>query len=356
MRAQVAEAQAAAVNRSLLVRRGVRWLIVAVAVTMIPSAAVSRAATSEQKGRVTLAFGGDVNLERRSVAQGFPGGFSTLPDLLGGADIAMINLETAITTRGTPERKMYQFRTHPRVLESLFQSGVDVVSMANNHSMDFGRDDGLADTLRARAKSKLAVIGIGENLADAISPYRKTINNTAVSIFAVAAMGMPGSTSNTWPAKKDRSGMVLWQQHRSAVLSAVKKESKTADVIVVFMHWGDEYAVCPNGTQKSIADELFLAGADVIVGAHPHILQGTSLSNNKLIAYSLGNFSWYANYSLSGALLTVKIDDGKVTGYSMTPTIWDRYGLPMRATGSRKSQIETLIKTANACGGLKRNT
>jgi hypothetical protein len=55
-------------------------------------------------------------------------------------------------------------------------------------------------------------------------------------------------------------------------------------------------------------------------------------------------------------LLTVKIDDGKVTGYSMTPTIWDRYGLPMRATASRKSQIETLIKTANACGGLKRNT
>jgi poly-gamma-glutamate synthesis protein (capsule biosynthesis protein) len=114
--------------------------------------------------------------------------------------------------------------------------------------------------------------------------------------------------------------------------------------------------VCPNGTQKSIADELFLAGADVIVGAHPHILQGTSLSNNKLIAYSLGNFSWYANYALSGALLTVKIDDGKVTGYSMTPTIWDRYGLPMRATGSRKSQIEASIKTANACGGLKRNT
>lgn len=104
------------------------------------------------KGRVTLAFGGDVNFERRSVAQGFPGGFSTLPELLGGADIAMINLETAITTRGTPERKMYQFRTHPRVLESLYKSGVDVVSMANNHSIDFGREVGLADTLRAKSK------------------------------------------------------------------------------------------------------------------------------------------------------------------------------------------------------------
>jgi len=158
MRAQVAEAQAAAVNHPLLLRRGVRWLIAAVVVSMIPSAAVGRAATSEQKGRVTLAFGGDVNLERRSVAQGFPGGFSTLPDLLGGADIAMINLETAITTRGTPEKKMYQFRTHPRVLESLYKSGVDVVSMANNHSIDFGREVGLADTLRARAKSELAVI------------------------------------------------------------------------------------------------------------------------------------------------------------------------------------------------------
>ena len=85
MRAQVAEAQAAAVNRSLLLRRGVRWLIAAVAVTMIPSAAVSRAATSEQKGRVTLAFGGDVNLERRSVAQGFPGGVSNLPESPRGA-------------------------------------------------------------------------------------------------------------------------------------------------------------------------------------------------------------------------------------------------------------------------------
>ncbi|MSO59954.1 MAG: hypothetical protein EXQ63_06475 [Ilumatobacteraceae bacterium] len=122
------------------------------------------------------------------------------------------------------------------------------------------------------------------------------------------------------------------------------------------MHWGDEYAVCPNGTQKYIADELFRSGADVIVGAHPHVLQGTSLSNNKLIAYSLGNFSWYANYALSGAILKVNINSGEVSGYSMTPTIWDRYGLPMRATGNRKTQIESLMKTANACGGLKRRT
>ncbi len=336
-------------------RRGVAWVTLAIFALIIPFGSMTRAATGGSKGRVVLAFGGDVNFERRSKVQGLRGGFSTLPDLLGDADIAMLNLETAITTRGTPEKKMYQFRAHPRVLESMFQAGVDVVSMANNHSIDFGRNVGLVDTLQARSKSKLGVIGIGENFADAFSPYRKTINNTTISIFAVAAMGMPGSTSSTWPAKKDRSGMVLWQSHKSSILKGITKESKKADIVAVFMHWGDEYATCPNGTQKYIADELFKSGADVIVGAHPHIIQGTSFNKKKLIAYSLGNFSWYANYALSGALLKVNIAGGEVVGYSMTPTIWDRYGLPMRATGSRKADIESLMKTANACPGLQRN-
>lgn len=226
MRARVVVAQAVAAKNSLIFGRGVRWVIAAITAITFVAATAGNAATSEQKGRVVLAFGGDVNFERRSVAQGLPGGFSTLPELMGTADIAMINLETAITTRGAPEVKMYQFRAHPRVLESLFQAGVDVVSMANNHSIDFGRNVGLVDTLRARAKSKLGVIGIGENFADAFSPYRKTVNITTVSIFAVAAMGMPGSTSSTWPAKKDRSGMVLWQSDKKLILKGIKKESK----------------------------------------------------------------------------------------------------------------------------------
>lgn len=118
---------------------------------------------------MTLAFGGDVHVEGRLTSLVTTDGLAALQPVLGGADVAVVNLETAITDRGVEQPKIYHFRTTPEALVTLQHAGVDAVSMANNHAVDYG-PDGLTDTLAAQASSPIPVIGIGPDAAKAFAP------------------------------------------------------------------------------------------------------------------------------------------------------------------------------------------
>ena len=297
---------------------------------------------------VTLAFAGDVHFARQVAAQNKVGGLKTIPGLMAGADITMVNLETSIGTHGKPLAKLYTFQAPPTVLRTLSRAGIDLVTQANNHSVDYGRI-GLADTVAAQAVSPIPMVGIGATLADALTPYSATVNGTSIAIFGVDAFRpLPA-----WRASDTSAGVAVWKYNRAAILAAVHDWATRTDVVVVYVHWGEEYDTCPRVSQKQVANALINAGADVLVGAHPHVLQGVGYKKGALVAYSVGNFVWYGHAGTPSAVLRVNITAGKVSGYSMTPVTWDKKGVPHKATGATALKVRRTIASRKKCDDLR---
>lgn len=294
-----------------------------------------------RSGTVTLAFAGDIHFERHLLAHLRPGRMATLQDLWGDADLVIANLETAITSKGVRQEKIYNFRAPARTVPALQQAGFDVVTMANNHALDYGRT-GLRDTLAAFNDQSIAAVGIGADRASALAPYRVDLPDangvgapTPISIFGFATTEMLGGLN--WAAQAEQGGIVVWESHRNALLKAISAERVAGRVVVVYAHWGREREKCPTLTQRRAAADLEKAGATIIVGAHPHILQGVGRGNGgALIAYSLGNFIWYnAKGGLTG-VLRVRLEDRKVVDAEFTSARLSSQastlGLPRRST------------------------
>ncbi len=177
------------------------------------------------QGEVTLAFAGDVHFERHlgRMLEQPEQGLGRINRSLAEADIAMLNLESSITTRGRPEAKeledpsnRYHFRTSPAALDVLDAAGVDVVTMANNHGADYG-PVGLGDTLRAIGNSPIPVLGIGENSEAAFAPYRVTIGSTDLA-FLAADGSMREGRSNVWAAGESNPGLASTHSDRAEAL------------------------------------------------------------------------------------------------------------------------------------------
>jgi poly-gamma-glutamate capsule biosynthesis protein CapA/YwtB (metallophosphatase superfamily) len=239
---------------------------------------------------VTLAFGGDVHFEgvsRAALGTGLP----TVRRMLAKADVAMVNLETAITTRGTPAPKQFVFRAPARALDDLTSAGVDVVTLANNHGMDFGRT-GLDDTLRAAAAAHLPLIGAGPDADAAFTPWTTTVRGLHLAVFAATDV-LDSFAQTTWVAGPSTSGLAS-AKDPARLLEAVRDANRSADVVVVYVHWGQEMSTCPSERQRSLARELAAAGADVVVGSHAHVLQPGGRVAGAYVHYGLGNFVFYA--------------------------------------------------------------
>jgi poly-gamma-glutamate capsule biosynthesis protein CapA/YwtB (metallophosphatase superfamily) len=197
------------------------------------------------------------------------------------ADLTMVNLETSISHRGTPEAKeledpdnRYHFRTSPAALDVLAAAGVDVATMANNHGADYG-PLGLQDTLRAIRHSPVHVVGVGENRPAAFTPYRVSVRGTAVAFFGADASFREGASS-VWAAGPRSAGIAAAHAARPrALLNAVRTASRRGDLVVVYMHWGEELQGCPTAQQRVTARALARAGARIVVGSHAHVLLGS---------------------------------------------------------------------------------
>ncbi|HEU4997811.1 MAG TPA: CapA family protein [Lapillicoccus sp.] len=279
---------------------------------------------------VTLAFGGDVHFEGTLAGLVTPDGLSALQPVLGDADVAVLNLETAITDRGVEQPKIYHFRTSPQALVALQRAGVDAVSMANNHAVDYGAD-GLTDTLAAQAGSPIPVIGIGPNAAKAFAPAVFTVRGTTVAV--IASTQVNDYTVNTFPATDTRAGVAGNLDDRR-LLDAVRAARAAYDVVVVYLHWGTDYTSCPDGAQTRTASRLSDAGADVVVGGHAHRVQGAGWLGRTYVGYGLGNFIWLntrgAIDAVSG-VLTVSVDPKRAQALRGTGT---RAGKPSVVTGA----------------------
>ncbi|WP_331445620.1 CapA family protein [Streptomyces xanthochromogenes] len=211
-------------------------------------------------GTITLAFGGDVHFTERTAprlnATPADPALGPMSKTVAAADFAMVNLETAITTRGAAEPKLYHFRTPPKALTALQASGVDAVSMANNHAVDYG-PAGLADTLDAVHHAPIPVLGIGANEAEAYKPYVKNIRGVRLAV--VAASQVMDLTNDKFRAGPRKPGIAS-ALDQAKLIAAVKRAKAEADVVVVYLHWGTEGQSCPGPEQKSIAAKLSAAG------------------------------------------------------------------------------------------------
>jgi poly-gamma-glutamate capsule biosynthesis protein CapA/YwtB (metallophosphatase superfamily) len=304
---------------------------------------------------VVLAFAGDVHFEGVLDAKlrADPSAvLAPIAPVLERADVAMVNLETAITERGTAAPKQYTFRAPPSALTALARAGVDVATMANNHGLDYG-GVGLIDSLAAIRSSSFPVVGIGAHATDAYAPYVKTVKGQRIA-FIGATQVLDDNLVAAWTATDTHGGLAS-AKNADRLVQAVRAVRGRADTVVVFLHWGREGDTCPSDAQRTIARQLVAAGADVVVGSHAHRLMGAGRLGDAFVAYGLGNFAFYARGgpgAQSGVLL-LTVRGRHVDDYQWKPAVIIG-GVPNPLQGNAALAAESVWNSLRTCTGLAR--
>lgn len=254
-----------------------------------------------------------------------------IAETLSAADVAMVNLESAITTGGDPAPKKYTFRAPAAAFRALDSAGVDVVTMANNHGLDFGQQ-GLDDSLDAADEHDFPVVGIGRDAKQAYAPYTVTVGKQRVGILG-ATQVLNSALADAWTAGKQTPGLAS-AKGVDRLVRAVRTTRSEVDALIVYLHWGRSGEACPVPRQRRLARTLADAGADAIVGTHAHRLQARGFLRGNYVHYGLGNFVWYTAGGAGGrtGVLTLSFEGGEVRGADWTPAMITG-GIPRPRTG-----------------------
>lgn len=209
---------------------------------------------------------------------------SDLVDELNGADLTMVNEEFPFSNQGTAmEDKQFTFRIDPNRINVFKDLGIDIVTLANNHVLDYGQE-ALTDTFETLENAGIQYVGAGNNSEEAKQDREFEINGKKIGILAASRV-IPVVS---WAA--GTSPGVFSTYDPSGLIEAIKEADSTCDTVIVYVHWGVERSEYPKEYQKELAKKYIDAGADVVIGSHPHVLQGIEYYNGKPIIYSLGNF------------------------------------------------------------------
>jgi poly-gamma-glutamate synthesis protein (capsule biosynthesis protein) len=308
--------------------------------------------------RVTFAFGGDVNFPTGStlgdrLADDPSTALGTgVPALLSGVNLSMVNLETALTngTCPDPQPKSFDFFAPTSALTALQAAGVSLTTEANNHGEDCG-PAGLQMALAAGAQSKYTVLGIGQNAAQAFTPYQTTIDGQHIGIIA-ATQVIDDNLQSVWTATATQPGLAS-AYDVSDLVAAVEAARTVDDTVIVFLHWGVELDTCPDPLQEPLANELVQAGADIVIGSHAHVLLGGGYLGSAYVDYGLGNFAFYntpAPTNQSGALVVT------ATGRHIDSVTWRpaliQDELPEPLAGAAATQAVQGWTNARSCTDL----
>lgn len=316
-----------------------------------PAARVTSPPTLAAAGpAITLSFAGDVHFEGGSRAA-LSGGLGAIAPALSRADLTMVNLETAVTDRGSPSGgKQFSFRAPAAAFAALRRAGVDVVTMANNHGLDYGQV-GLADSLAASRAAGLPVVGAGSDEDAAFAAHLATVRGRRVA-FIGATQVLDDNLAAAWTAGPGKPGLASAKDQRRLV-AAVREARAHADVVVVDLHWGTELASCPTTAQRSLAPLLVAAGADVVLGSHAHVQLGGGWLGRSYVDYGLGNFVFYARTppTEQSGVLTLTVRGRAVTAATWSPARI-RSGLPVPLTGSAGRAARANKDGLRRCTGL----
>ena len=327
---------------------------VAIAVAALAAGAANDAVARPDGKPVVLAFGGDVHFEgalESQLATDANRALAPVAPILSGADIAVVNLETAVTNGGSPTAKEFTFRAPATAFAALRGAGVDVASMANNHGLDYGIV-GLRDSLAAARRYRFPLIGIGLDDTQAYRPFRRTVKGQRIAVIG-ATQVLDDELISAWTAGPGKPGLAS-AKDVPRLVRAVRAARQTSDTVVVFLHWGVELEQCPSSDQRRLAKQLVAAGADIVVGGHAHRVQGAGRMGRALVGYGLGNFVWYGTSELStrtGVLLAT-VDGRRVLSYRWVPArIVD--GVPRPLTGAERGHELETWRSLRGCTGLK---
>lgn len=261
--------------------------------TAIESHGIVPEAVQTIDGPIRLSFAGDAMFDwsvKQTVKQKGPDyPFLHIKSELASSDLNVVNLETSITTGGSKQNKQYTFRSDPQALTGLKNAGFQLVSLANNHSLDFGQV-GFTDTIANLKQYNIDYVGGGLNKEEAYSAKSYDIKGKTVKILAFSRV-LP---DYSWVATDIKPGLANGYDIE-LIENIIQKEKADADLLFVFIHWGVEKNRTPEPFQREWAQKMIASGADGVIGSHPHVLQGFEYYKGKPIAYSLGNFL-FPNY------------------------------------------------------------
>ncbi len=312
----------------------------------VPRKLASAMAASDM---VTVAAGGDVNFGDGVTSyltnggMGYP--FQDVSGIFETADLGFVNLECCISSGGAPVAgKEFTFRGPADSAAALRQGGIDIVSLANNHIKDYGTSAFL-DTLTHLKEAGIAWCGAGNNAAEAYSPAVLEARGKKVAFVAFTWVIPDG-----WPATATNPGCATTSDPER-VANTIRDARSKADYVVASFHWGIELATSPNEEQRDLAHLCVDNGADLVLGHHPHVVQGFELYRNRLIAYSLGNYVFSPPREISSKTLTLValMGPGGLIQAKVVPNVISGYR-PVVLSGTPAAQW--LGTMAGFCRGL----
>ena len=292
--------------------------------------------TGVTDGPAVLAFTGDVNFaddwynmlhyaKTAGIEDCF--GESLLAEMRA-ADVLLCNNEFVFSDRGSPmPGKQFTFRAKTANVSMWQQLGADIVGLANNHCFDYG-EDAFLDTLSTLQGADIPYVGAGKNLEEAMQPQFFLVGGMKIGYVACTRAEKYILT----PEAGETSPGVLRCYDPELAVQAIQTASEQCDYLVVYVHWGTEGSTVLEQAQTDLATRFTEAGADLIVGAHPHILQGAGWRQDTPVLYSLGNF-WFNMETLDSALLKVTVSEPGAAGATVQL-------LPCIQTGGRVSLLE----------------
>ncbi|MBQ1190612.1 MAG: CapA family protein [Lachnospiraceae bacterium] len=240
---------------------------------------------------ITLLFAGDVYLSQHVLgAYDKAGGIHGVLDEgiraeIDAADIFMVNQEFPFTERGTKaEDKQYTFRLPHDRLHIMNEMGIDIVTLANNHILDFG-PHGITDSIAALKEAGIKYVGAGEDLEEAKKLEIIEVGGRKIGFLGTSRVYM----ATSWAAGENHPG-VFSTYDPTLPVEEIKKADELVDYLVVYVHWGVERETTPKEYQRVMGRQYIDAGADIVIGSHPHVLQPLEYYNDKPIMFSMGNF------------------------------------------------------------------
>ena len=276
----------------------------------------------DTNGDVNISFVGDISLADNfdimpyydSRGEGVFGILSTeVVDKMKNSDIMVANNEFAVTNSNDKINKLYNFKAKPERLNIYREMGVDLVSTANNHVYDYG-EEGLLDTINYLDEYDIPNVGAGKNINEAKEAYYFIAGGYKFSFISASRAEKNVVTPNA----EDNKPGIFWCYDPNLLVETIKEEKEKSDFVIVLIHWGREDSHELEEVQKETGKLYIDAGADLIIGAHAHMLQGFEIYNNRLIAYNLGDFIFNRETKDTG-ILSVNIDSVGNMDYEFIP-------------------------------------
>ncbi len=317
--------------------------------------APTASSTTVPPAPLRIAAGGDVIGDRDVGAfideNGGAAVFANVAPLLSAADLAFVNLESPLSDKGTRNTaKDVTFRGRPALIKGLDSAGVDVVSLANNHALDWG-SPALVDTIKRLDAAGIAHAGAGADLAAARAPAIVDTPGGSVAVLAYTLILPEG-----FSAGASRAGVNPGRTDVERVLADISAASKKADRVIVSFHWGTEYTGRASREQRALAHDAVDAGADLVLAHHPHVLQGMEIYRDKLIAYSLGDFVFdhYSRATGEAVVLDARLQPAGPPAVTLTPVyLSEAHGIPRVVTGAEADAILDRISDYSSDLGLR---